>query len=87
MGSFSKTLPVLLGAAVLVALGIGGYFAFTCIVERLRSMDFKIAAVTTSASVVLLAAMIHCQEHSPDREAAQGASAPCGKDCSVPALP
>jgi hypothetical protein len=58
MGFFRKTLPVLFGVAFLGALGVSGYFVLTCIVERLQSVDFQVAAVTTSASVVVfLAAM------------------------------
>jgi hypothetical protein len=56
MGSFRKTLSVLFGVAFLGALGIGGYFALTYIVERLRSMDFQVAAVVTITSVVALLA-------------------------------
>jgi|GEM_PF-2009361 len=58
MGFFSKTLSVLFGVALLGVLGVGGYFALICIVERLRSMDFQVAAVTTSASVVILLAAL-----------------------------
>jgi hypothetical protein len=59
MGFFRKTLSVFFGVTVLGALGAGSYCALTRIVERLRSMDFQVAAVTTSASIViLLAAMI-----------------------------
>ena len=87
MGSFSKTLSVFFGVAFLGALGVGGYFALTCIVERLRSMDFQIAAVTTSASVVvLLAAMIIARSIRQTGKQHTGHRAPCGKDCGVPAL-
>jgi len=58
MKVFGQTLALLLGLALLAALGLGGYRVVTFIVGLFTSMDFQVARITAIASVVALLASL-----------------------------
>jgi hypothetical protein len=58
MKVLSQTIALLLGLALLAALGLGGYRIANYIVDLFTSLDFQVARITAIASVVALLASI-----------------------------
>jgi hypothetical protein len=83
MKLFGHTLALLIGLALLGALGVSGYFALKVVIGLFVSMDSEVAAVISIASfVMLMAALIMVssirqatKQHQANRLQAQKAAA------------